>query len=87
MKNARLDIYVEDGCLTSRTAQEIAKWVRKRFPQVAVSVMQPHEDPSEQSRLVRATPAYFINGREFSLGNPSPEELEAALLGIVGGAG
>ena len=80
--DTRLDIYVELGCLGCRRAVELAAWVRERFPAVKVQVMEPHEDDSDQARLVRATPTYFLNGAQFSLGNPSTDELESALLSV-----
>ncbi|HUF52976.1 MAG TPA: hypothetical protein VMR52_04280 [Dehalococcoidia bacterium] len=82
MKSTRLDIYVELGCMGCQRAAELADWVRDRFPLVNVRVLNPHEDASDQAAQVRATPTYFLNGVEFSLGNPSQEQLEAALMSI-----
>ena len=83
---ARLDIYVEHGCIGCRRASELAAWARERFPSVNVRVLAPEEDDSEQAALVRATPTYFLNGVEFSLGNPSQQQLEAALMSVQEGA-
>jgi hypothetical protein len=85
MTDTRLDIYVERGCMGCRRATELADWVRERFPRVRVRVMEPADDQSDQSALVHATPTYFLNGRQFSLGNPSEDELESALLPILEG--
>lgn len=85
MEVVRLDIYVERGCMGCDRAAELAAWVHDRFPSVSVRVMTPREDASDQAALVRATPTYFLNGTEFSLGNPSQEQLEAALLSIQEG--
>lgn len=79
MVATRLDIYIEEGCIGSRRAEELADWVRSRFPAVEVRMMTPGEDSSDQARLVRATPTYFLDGKQFSLGNPSPEELARVL--------
>jgi len=79
MEARRLDIYIEEGCIGSRRAEDLADWVRSRFPAVEVRVMKPGDDSSDQASLVRATPTYFLDGKQFSLGNPSPEELTAAL--------
>jgi len=83
---ARLDIYVEHGCMGCRRASELAAWARERFPSVSVRLLTPQEDDSGQAALVRATPTYFLNGVEFSLGNPSQEQLEAALISVQKGA-
>lgn len=79
MTDVRLDIYVERGCLGCRRADELADWVRTRFPRVHVRVMAPGEDASDQGKLVAATPTYFLNGRRFSLGNPGRDELDEAI--------
>lgn len=82
MELVRLDIYVEHGCMGCRRAGELADWVRDRLPSVIVRVVDPHDDQSDQAALVRATPTYFLNGAEFSLGNPSQDQLETALLSL-----
>ena len=82
MEVVRLDIYVERGCMGCRRATELAGWVRERFPSVIVRVLNPHDDQSGQAALVRATPTYFLNGTEFSMGNPSQDELETVLLSL-----
>ena len=82
LNTTRLDIYVEQGCMGCRRAVELADWVRDNFPLVNVRVLAPQEDTSDQAVRVRATPTYFLNGVEFSLGNPSREQLEAALVSV-----
>ncbi len=85
MDTLRLDIYVESGCVGCDRAAEVADWVRAHYPGVTVRLLRPGEGPGEQARAIRATPSYFLNGKQVYLGNPGPEQLRAMLGNPAGG--
>ena len=56
--------------------------MRGRFPEVDVNVYSP---PSAglYEHLVLATPTFILNGKKMSLGNPSPTQLDEAILSAM----
>ena len=80
-----LEIYVDEGCLGCRRSLELAEHVRKRFPGVDVRVINTGEPGGEYAHLVLATPTFILNGRKMSLGNPSPAQLDEAILSALKG--
>ena len=79
MASVHLEIYVERGCSACRRSVSLAAAVRERFPQVRLRVVDVSSGGGEYRRLVTATPTFVLNGITFSLGNPSPAELENAI--------
>ncbi len=74
-----LTIYVHDQCSVCDYAHETARFVQQHYPQVQVrlvDVAQPNEPVPE---CVFATPTYLLDGRVWSLGNPSSQQIHAAL--------
>lgn len=70
----RLDIVVAPGCHGCDEARAIARGMRARFPDVAVSLVELDGRRSAPENVV-ATPTYLLDGRVVSLGNPAPEQL------------
>ncbi len=69
---------MDEGCLGCRRSLELAEHVRSRFPGVEVRVFSSGE--GMYAHLVAATPTFILNGRKMSLGNPSPAQLDEAIL-------
>lgn len=80
----RVEIYVADHCMVCEYAYEVADTIRADFPEVDLEIVN-FEDPSQQiPDLVFATPTYLLDGRLWSLGNPSPEDVQNRLSQAVG---
>jgi hypothetical protein len=80
-----LEIYVDEGCLGCRRSLELAAHVRSRFPDVDVKVYDASEPAGNSRHLVLATPTFILNGKKMSLGNPSPAQLDEAILSAMNG--
>lgn len=77
MSHVSLEIYLESGCYSYRRSLDLAEHIRKGYPEVDVSVIDISRDASGPNRdLVTATPTFVLNGKRFSLGNPSITMLE-----------
>jgi len=76
----RLDVYVEAGCWLCHRARALADHVKLAHPEVLVSVIDVGTADARPTALV-ATPTFLLNGKVLSLGNPSREELDRAILG------
>ncbi len=74
-----VQIYVADHCRTCDYAWEVAAAIRSQFPQVELHVIRLGEEGASIPEEVFATPTYLLNGRVWSLGNPSPEEVVTRL--------
>jgi hypothetical protein len=74
-----LTIYVAGHCPNSCYAYEVAKVVRQNFPYVELRIVDLEETNEAVPEVVFATPTYLLNGRLWSLGNPSLQKVEEAL--------
>lgn len=74
----RLAIYVASHCGTCRYAHEVADDIRLRYPAVRVEVIDIEAAPEAVPEEVFATPTYMLNGRIWSLGNPSEQKIREA---------
>jgi protein-disulfide isomerase len=52
---------------------------------VDVRVISSGEPGGLYAHLVLATPTFILNGRKMSLGNPSPAQLDEAILSALKG--
>ena len=75
---ADLAIYVSQACATCVYAYEVADRIRQRYPQVRVQVIDIATTAEEAPAEVFATPTYLLNGRVWSLGNPSEQKVQEA---------
>lgn len=75
---AFLAIYVSEHCSVCLYALEVAERIRSLYPNVAIDVIDVADAPEAVPEAVFATPTYLLNGRVWSLGNPSEEMIRAA---------
>lgn len=80
-----VDIYVTEHCAICRYALEVAAMIREEFPAVAVRVITLGATDAAIPESVFATPTYLLNGRRWSLGNPSPEQVRQTLGAALAG--
>lgn len=73
-----LAIYVSEHCPNCVYAREVADAIRMRYPAVVVDVIDVSESRAAVPEAVFATPTYLLNGRVWSLGNPSEEMIRSA---------
>ena len=73
-----LSIFVSAHCGGCDYAREVADGIRVRYPGVAVAVIDVEASPHAVPDEVFATPTYLLNGRVWSLGNPSEEMIREA---------
>lgn len=74
-KTAELVIYVAQHCPVCRYAFEVADDIRERFPDVDLRVVDLETTTEKVPEHVFATPTYILDGRVWSLGNPSPAQV------------
>ena len=72
---AELVIYVSQHCSVCRYAFEVADNIRVRFPDVDLRIVDLETTSETIPESVFATPTYLLNGRVWSLGNPSPAQV------------
>ena len=72
----RLDIYYDLGCPTCDYTLRIAQIVRKKMPNIIVTLIDLSESNSQRPNFIFAVPTYVLNDKTYSLGNPD----EAALM-------
>lgn len=74
-----LTIYTKTGCPTCDTTAHIAEAVRERFRCLTVNLVHLDRTPEVIPPEVIGTPAYLLNDRIISLGNPDDEDLYARI--------
>ena len=75
----RVEIYVAEHCNLCAYAYEVAQRIRADFPAVQLSIINLSQTNKAIPESVFATPTYLLNGRLWSLGNPSPEDVQRRL--------
>lgn len=75
-------IYVAQHCSTCAYAYEVAAEIRRQFPHVQVRMVDMETTTEAIPEVVFATPTYLLNGRVWSLGNPSPDKVHETLTSI-----
>lgn len=75
----RVEIYVAEHCRLCEYAYEIAEGIQTKFPDVDLRIVNLSQTTEPIPDAVFATPTYLLNGRLWSLGNPSKEEIQARL--------
>ena len=78
VKQNRLAIYVAQHCNGCRYAHEVADGIRRRYPDVIIEMIDIEAAPEAIPDEVFATPTYMLDGRIWSLGNPSEEKIRDA---------
>jgi len=75
----RVEIYVAEHCMICEYAYEVADSIRTDFPHVDLRIINLSKTTEAIPEAVFATPTYLLNGRLWSLGNPSPEDVQERL--------
>lgn len=79
---AVVEIYVSEHCFVCEYAYEVAAAIRQDFPTVAVRIIEINTPQTVVPDVVFATPTYLLNGKVWSLGNPSPEVVTETLSAL-----
>ena len=74
-----IDIYIAQHCNTCAYAYEVAADICRQFPHVQVRMIDMANPLEAIPEAVFATPTYLLNGRLWSLGNPSPAKVQETL--------
>ena len=78
-----VDIYVAAHCIICDYSYEIADYIREQFPQVSLRLIDIEAASEPIPEAVFATPTYMLNGRVWSLGNPSPVQVSEKLQDLM----
>ena len=79
----RVDIYVVEGCYSCIYAKEVAARICMDFPTVGVRLIDIGNTPHPIPEAVFATPTYLLNDQLWSLGNPSPQDVQQRLSAVL----
>ena len=74
-QQAELAIYVSQACASCVYAQALAQRIRWNYPHVHVQVIDLAAVDVAPAQVF-ATPTYLLDGRVWSLGNPSDRQIE-----------
>lgn len=77
-----VDIFVSQHCFVCEYSQEIAALIEQNFSDVQLRVIDINSE-EDIPEAVFATPTYLLNGRVWSLGNPSPEQVTERLTELL----
>lgn len=75
-------IYIAQHCRNCAYAYEVAAEIRRQFPQAQVRLIDMANSGEPIPEAVFATPTYLLNGRVWSLGNPSPAQVYETLTAL-----
>ena len=75
----QLSIYVTRHCAVCQYALELAAYIREHYAHVELRIVELETTTEPIPDSVFATPTYLLNGRVWSLGNPSFRQIEDAL--------
>jgi hypothetical protein len=75
----QLTVYVTTHCTNCAYATEVAVSIRRTYPQTIVRVVDLADPCEPVPDIVFATPTYLLDGRIWSLGNPSAQQIHASL--------
>ncbi len=78
-----LRIYVTDHCTNCAYSYTVADVIRHDFPEVDLRFINMSNPQEEIPDVVFATPTYLLNGRVWSLGNPSMEQVQETLSRLI----
>lgn len=77
-------IYVSDHCVNCEYAREIAALIHTEYPDIHLKVIDLAAPGEAIPDIVFATPTYLLNGRVWSLGNPSTRQVRDTLDQLEG---
>lgn len=70
-----VDIYIAEHCFVCEYSLEVAEFIREQFPHVEVRLIDIADPTADIPEAVFATPTFLFNGKLWSLGNPSNEDI------------
>ena len=79
-----LNIYVAEHCMSCEYAREVAELIQREYPEVDLKLIDMATTTEEIPESVFATPTYILNGRVWSLGNPSAAMIQETLGAMTG---
>ena len=79
----QISIYVAQHCSNCDYAREVAQSIQQHYPQVEVELIDMETTDKPIPDSVFATPTYLLNGRVWSLGNPSQQQVDEALTELL----
>ena len=82
-RDITVEIFISEHCMICAYAEEVAAIIRRDFPTVKLHVIDIHKTTAPIPERVFATPTYLLNGRVWSLGNPSLEQVAETLGALV----
>ena len=82
-ETVEIEIYVAEHCMSCDYSYEVAAHIRRNFPQVDVRIIDIAGSAEDIPEAVFATPTYLLNGKLWSLGNPSPTQVVETLSGLL----
>lgn len=74
-----VDIYIAEGCFSCVYSREVAAAIRSNFPEIQVRLIDIGDPKTRIPEAVFATPTYLLDGQVWSLGNPSPQDVQERL--------
>lgn len=79
----QMAIYVAPHCSNCQYAYIVADQIRTEYPQVELRIVDLSVGDEEIPENVFATPTYLLDGRVWSLGNPSNQQVRETLGNLV----
>ena len=83
MDKTELQIYVSEHCWGCEEARKIAGEIRVEFPDVHVNLIE-RESAERWPDEIIATPAFVLDGKLVSWGNPTREQIRGLLAEAAG---
>lgn len=75
----QVEIYVAAHCVACAYTYEVAATIRDEFPAIDLRIVDLAQTSEAIPDAVFATPTYLLDGRLWSLGNPSPDDVRERL--------
>ncbi len=79
-----IEIFISEHCFVCDYAHEVAATIERDFPAVTLRMIDLQQTDEPIPEAVFATPTYLLNGKVWSLGNPSPQKVTETLSELVG---
>lgn len=78
--SAEITLFIAPHCETCLYAREVAEAIQREYDHVRVRLVDIETATEAIPEVVFATPTYLLNGRVWSLGNPSAEKIRETLM-------
>lgn len=74
-----LSVFIEAGCELCIWALATVSEIRRRFPDLKLTIVDISKTEGPIPDAVFAVPTYILNGKVVSLGNPDVEDLDRTI--------